>query len=203
MPLKYKLQNGQRVEILTAKQGAPSRDWLSPQLGYLKSARARAKVRHWCKTQNLDDSIAQGRLLLERELQRLGVTSVNQEKVAQRLHFHKLEELLAALGRDELTPRRAGLAIQQEVPAKPAAIPRPVAHKPAAQRISSMDVLIEGVDNLMIKLAKCCNPEKPDAIIGYVTRDRGITIHRQGCAFMQRVPEDKRDRMLNAAWAGE
>ncbi|MHB0925639.1 MAG: RelA/SpoT family protein [Gallionellaceae bacterium] len=202
VPLKYKLQNGQRVEILTAKLGAPSRDWLSPQLGFLKSARARAKVRHWFKTQNLDDSIAQGRLLFERELQRLGVSTVNQEKVAQRLHFHKLEELLAALGRGEITPRRAGLAILQEVPAKPT-IPRPVAHRPAAQHTSSTDVLIEGVDNLMIKLAKCCNPEKPDAIIGYVTRDRGITLHRQGCAFMQRVPEDKRERMLNAVWAGE
>ena len=202
VPLKYKLQNGQRVEILTAKLGAPSRDWLSPQLGFLKSARARAKVRHWFKTQNLDDSIAQGRLLFERELQRLGVSTVNQEKVAQRLHFHKLEELLAALGRGEITPRRTGLAILQEVPAKPT-IPRFVSHKPAAQRASSTDVLIEGVDNLMIKLAKCCNPEKPDAIIGYVTRDRGITLHRQGCAFMQRVPEDKRERMLNAVWAGE
>src|SRR3990167_4041071 len=203
VPLKYKLQNGQRVEILTAKQGAPSRDWLSPQLGYLKSARARAKVRHWFKTQNLDDSIAQGRLLLDRELQRLGVTSVNQEKIAQRLNFHKLEELLAALGRGEITPRRIGLAIQQEVPAKPAAMPRPISSKPAAQRVSSTGVLIEGVDNLMIKLAKCCRPEKPDAIIGYVTRDRGITIHRQDCAFMQRTPEDKRDRILNAVWAGE
>ncbi len=201
VPLKYQLQNGQRVEILTAKQGAPSRDWLSPQLGYLKSARARASVRHWFKTQNLDDSVAQGRILLERELQRLGVSTVNQEKVAQRLRFHKLEELFAALGRGEITTRRVGLAIQQEVPAKPAFIPQPVAHKHTAQRASSTGVLIEGVDNLMIKLAKCCRPEKPDAIIGYVTRDRGITIHRQNCAFMQRVPEDKRNRLLDAEWA--
>ena len=203
VPLKYKLQNGQRVEILTAKQGAPSRDWLSPQQGYLKSARARAKVRHWFKTQNLDDSIAQGRLLLDRELQRLGVTSVNQEKIAQRLNFHKLEELLAALGHGEITSRRAALAIQQESPAKSAPIPQPVAHKHTARRTSSTGVLIEGVDNLMIKLAKCCKPEKPDAILGYVTRDRGITIHRQDCAFMQRVPEGKRERMLDAVWAGE
>ncbi|MDP4029618.1 MAG: bifunctional (p)ppGpp synthetase/guanosine-3',5'-bis(diphosphate) 3'-pyrophosphohydrolase [Gallionella sp.] len=203
VPLKYKLQNGQRVEILTAKQGTPSRDWLSPQQGYLKSPRARAKVRHWFKTQNLDDSIAQGRLLLERELHRLGVISVNQEKVAQRLHFHKPEELLAALGRGELTPRRAGFAIQQEVPAKPATLPQPVAPKHATQRTSSTGVLIEGVDNLMIKLAKCCKPEKPHAILGYITRDRGITIHRQDCAFMQRVPENKRERMLGAVWAGE
>ena len=203
VPLKYKLQNGQRVEILTTKQGAPSRDWLSPQLGYLKSTRARAKVRHWFKTQNIDDSIAQGRILLERELQRLGVTTVNQEKVAQRLRFHKPEELLAALGRGDVSPRRFGLAVQQEVPAKLAAIPQPAPHKPTARRTSSTGVLIEGVDNLMIKLAKCCKPEKPDAIVGYVTRDRGITLHKRDCAFMQRVPEDKRDRMLNAVWAGE
>jgi len=196
--LKYELQNGQRVEILTTKQGAPSRDWLSPQQGYLKSARARAKVRHWFKTQNLDDSIAQGRLLLERELQRLGVTTVNQEKVAQRLNFHRLDELLAALGRGDITPRRAGLAIQQEVPAK-AAAPTPT-RKAATPRASSTGVLIEGVDNLMIKMARCCKPEKPAEITGYVTRDRGITIHRRDCAFMQRVPEDKRDRMLDAAW---
>ena len=203
VPLKYKLQNGQRVEILTAKQGAPSRDWLSPQLGYLKSARARAKVRHWFKTQNLDDSIAQGRLLLERELQRLGVTTVNQEKVAQRLRFHKLEELLAALGRGETTPRHVALAIQQEVPARHAAIATPAPHKHTAPHTSSTGVLVEGVDNLMIKLAKCCKPEKPYAILGYVTRDRGITIHRQDCVFMQRVPKEKRDRKLHAVWADE
>jgi GTP pyrophosphokinase len=201
VPLKYKLQNGQRVEILTAKQGAPSRDWLSPQLGYLKSARARAKVRHWFKTQNLDDSIAEGRILLEKEMQRLGVASVNQEKVAQRLNFNKLEELLAALGQGDITPRRLGLAIQQEVPAR-AAVTLPALPKHAARRASSSGVLIEGVGNLMIKMAKCCKPEKPDEIVGYVTRDRGITIHRQDCVFMARVPEDKRDRMLKAEWAG-
>ena len=203
VPLKYQLQNGQRVEILTAKQGAPSRDWLSPRLGYIRSARVRAKVRHWFRTQHLDDSIAQGRLLLDRELQRLGVGAVNQEKVAQRLRFHKLEELLAALGRGEITPSRAAIAIQQEAPAKLAIPARPVVRKPAAQRTPATGVLVEGVGNLMIKLARCCKPEKPDAIIGYVTRDRGITIHRQDCPFMQRVPEDKRDRMLGAVWSGE
>ena len=200
VPLNYKLQNGQRVEILSAKQDAPSRDWLSPRLGYLKSPRARAKVRHWFKTQNLDDSVAQGRLLLERELQRLGVGAVNQEKIAQRLNFHKLEELLATLGRNEITTHRVGVAIAQETPVKQAAISRPATHKPSLPGTGA--VLIEGVDNLMIKLAKCCKPALPDAIVGYVTRDRGITIHRQDCAFMQRIPEGKRDRVLHSAWAG-
>ncbi len=118
VPLNYKLQTGQRVEILTTKQGAPSRDWLSPQLGYLKSARARAKVRHWFSTQNLDVSIAEGRIILDRELHRLGVTDLNQEKLAQRLRYNKLDELLAAIGRDEVKQNRIATAVQQEAPTK-------------------------------------------------------------------------------------
>ena len=201
VPLNYKLHSGQRVEMLCAKQDSPSRDWLSPQLGSLVSPRARAKVRHWFKTQNSDDSLAQGRLLFERELQRLGIAAVNQEKVAQRLHFHKLEELLCALGRNEITSHRVGAAISQELPAKVLSLALPVAQKNSAQ--GSAAVLVEGVDNLMITLAKCCNPKKPDAIVSYVTRDRGITLHRQDCAFMQRIPSDKLDRLLGAAWASE
>ncbi len=117
VPLNTKLQTGQRVEILTTKQGGPSRDWLSPRLGFLQSARARAKVRHWFSEQNLDDSVAQGRTLLDRELHRVGVTDINQEKLAQKLRYNKLDDLLAALGRGDITPRRVSLAIAQEAPA--------------------------------------------------------------------------------------
>ncbi len=198
VPLNYKLQTGQRVEILTTKVGAPSRDWLSPQLGYLKSPRARAKVRHWFSEQNLDDSIAEGRTLLDRELHRLGVTDINQEKLAQRLHFSKLDDLLAALGRSEITPRRIVLAIQQEVPTK-VVIPKPAPQKIAAPRTSSTGVLIEGVGGLTVRMAKCCKPESPDRIVGYTTR-LGITLHRMDCTFVQRVPQDRRDRLLEAAW---
>lgn len=202
VPLNTKLQNGQRVEILTTKQGGPSRDWLSPRLGFLQSPRARAKVRHWFSTQNLDDSIAQGRVLLDRELHRLGVTDINQEKLSQRLHFNKLDDLLAELGRSDITPRRIALAIQQELPTKIIA-PKESAVKPTAQRTSPSGVLIEGVDNLMIRMAKCCKPEAPHAIVGYVTRDRGITIHMKECSFMLRVPVDKQDRLLDAVWVGK
>ncbi len=195
VPLNTKLQNGQRIEILTTKQGGPSRDWLSPKLGFLQSARARAKVRHWFSEQNLDDSVAQGRTLLDRELHRIGVTDVNQEKLAQKLRYNKLDDLLAALGRGDITPRRVSLAIAQETPA-------PVLRSTTqAAPVQSGDVIIEGVGNLMIRTAKCCNPTRPDAIIGYVTRDRGITIHRRDCPFMQRVPEDREDRLLDAKWA--
>jgi len=194
VPLKHTLQTGQRVEILTVKQGGPSRDWINPQLGYLQSARARAKVRHWFAEQNQDDSIAQGRALLERELHRIGVNDVNQEKLAQKLRYNKPDDLLAALGRGDITPRRVSLAITPEAPA-----PRKV---PAGQQPAHAPrILIEGVNNLTYKLALCCRPQPTDAIVAYVTRDRGITIHRRVCPFMQRVPEEREDRLLDARWS--
>jgi GTP pyrophosphokinase len=202
VPLNYKLQNGQRVEILAAKQGAPSRDWLNPALGYLQSPRARAKVRHWFKMQHFDEDVAQGRTQLDRELHRLGVSSVNQEKIAQRLHYPKLEDLLAALGRNEVTQRQLTLAIQAEVPeVRPEAVTQPVT-RPAATKEKAAGVIVEGVGNLQTRMARCCNPMPPDPIVGYVTRDRGITIHRSNCSFMQRLPEDRSGRLLAAQWGG-
>ncbi|HEX5338895.1 MAG TPA: TGS domain-containing protein, partial [Gallionella sp.] len=200
VPLSYKLQNGQRVEILTVKQGTPSRDWLNPALGYLQSSRARAKVRNWFKNQNFDESVAQGRTQLDRELHRLGVTSVNQEKLAQRLHFNKLEDFLAAIGRNEITQHRIAVAIQQELPTKVIDIVKPNVYRPVAERAAKADITVGGVGNLMTRIAKCCNPAPPDEIVGYITRDRGITIHRRDCAFMQRLTENRRDRMLTAQW---
>jgi GTP pyrophosphokinase len=200
VPLNYKLQNGQRVEILTGKLSSPSRDWLNPTLGFLQGVRARAKVRAWFKNQNLDESIVQGRIQLDRELHRLGVTSVNQEKLAQRLHFNKLDDLLAAVGRNEISMHRIAVALQEELPNKVIAITKPV-FKPVAERTSPTGILIEGVGNLMTRIAKCCNPAPPDLITGYITRDRGITIHRQDCAFAQRLTELHADRLLFAKWS--
>lgn len=200
VPLNYKLQNGQRVEILAAKQGAPSRDWLNPSLGYLQSPRARAKVRHWFKMQHFDEDVAQGRTQLDRELHRLGVSSVNQEKIAQRLHYPKLEDLLAALGRNDITQRQLMQAIQAEVPeVRSEAVTQPVT-RPAATKEKAAGVIVEGVGNLQTKMARCCNPMPPEPIVGYVTRDRGITIHRRNCSFMQRLPEDRSSRLLAAQW---
>ena len=203
VPLNYKLQNGQRVEILAAKQGTPSRDWLNPALGYLQSPRARAKVRHWFKYQSFEENVAQGRVQLDKEMHRLGVTSINQEKIAQRLHFHKLEELLAAIGRGDVTPRHIAVAIQDEMPAKAEASVKPLLAKPSTTPASASGILIEGVGNLMTKMAKCCKPAPPDEIVGYVTRDRGVTIHRQDCAAMLRMPEGRRERVLSAQWGGK
>jgi GTP pyrophosphokinase len=200
VPLNYKLQNGQRVEILAAKQGAPSRDWLNPSLGYLQSPRARAKVRHWFKMQHFDDDVAQGRTQLDRELHRLGVSSVNQEKIAQRLHYPKLEDLLAALGRNDVTQRQLTLAIQAEVPEVRSEVVTQPAIRPIATKGKAAGVIVEGMGNLQTKMARCCNPMPPEPIVGYVTRDRGITIHRRNCSFMQRLPEGRSGRLLAAQW---
>jgi GTP pyrophosphokinase len=202
VPLSYKLQNGQRVEILTSKIGAPSRDWLSPSLGFLQSNRARAKVRQWFKMQNFDEHVAQGRTQLDKELHRLGVTSINQEKLAQRLHFNKLEDLLAAIGRNEITQYQLANAIQDELPGKTEEA-KPVAQRTASPQKTSSGVLVQGVGNLLTKNAQCCHPEPPDEIVGYVTRDRGITLHRKDCLAIQRIPENRRDRMLDAQWGNQ
>lgn len=199
VPLNYQLKNGQRVEILTTKLGAPSRDWINPTLGFLKGAGARAKVRTWFRNQNLDVSIAQGKAQLDRELHRLGVTSVNQEKLAQRLHFGKLDELLAAIGRNAITMRRIAQALQEELPNKTIPISMPVL-KHASKSSTATGVLIEGVDNLMTRTAKCCNPAPPDAITAYVTLERGITIHRRDCAYIRRMAQSRQDRILSAEW---
>ena len=202
VPLNYKLQNGQRVEILSAKLGAPSRDWINPSLGYLQSPRARAKVRHWFKYQNFDENVTQGRAQLDRELHRLGVTSINQEKIAQKLSFNKLEDFLAAIGRGDVTDHQIAHAIQEEAPKVEPAV-KPLVSKPAAAPSSPTGILVEGVGNLLTKMAKCCQPAPPDSIVGYVTRDRGVTIHRQDCAGMQRLPESRRGRLLSAEWGGK
>jgi GTP pyrophosphokinase len=200
VPLNYKLQNGQRVEILTVKQGGPSRDWINPSLGFLQSSRIRAKVRAWFKSQHFDESVAQGRTQLDRELHRLGVTTINQEKLAQRLHFNKLEDLLAAIGRNEITQHRIAVAIQEELPTKVIEAVKPNVFRPATKRDSTAGIIVGGVNNLMTRIAKCCNPVPGDAIVGYVTRDRGITIHREDCAFMLRMTESRRDRKQAAQW---
>lgn len=200
VPLNTKLKNGQRVEILTSKHGSPSRDWLNTTLGFLQSPSARAKVRHWFKYQHFEENVAQGRARLDRELHRAGVGAVNQEKVAQKLQFHKLEEFLAAIGRGDVSVHQIALAIQEEAAPRPEGTVRPLTLRRITALKSQTGVLVEGIGNLQTSTAKCCKPIPKDAIVGYLTRDHGVTIHRKACAFIARLPEDRRNRLLSVHW---
>jgi GTP pyrophosphokinase len=200
VPLNTKLQNGQRVEILTSKHGSPSRDWLNATLGYLQSPSARAKVRQWFKYQHFDENVAQGRTKLDRELHRAGVGTVNQEKIAQKLHFQKLEDFLAAIGRGDVSEHQIALAIQEEVAPRPEEPALPLTPKRVSAPQSQTGVVVEGVGNLQTSIAKCCKPMPGEAIAGYLTRDHGVTIHRRACSFIVRLPESRHNRILSAHW---
>ena len=128
------------------------------------------------------------------------IHSINQEKLAQRLHFNTLEDFLAAIGRNTITQRRIAVAIQAELPAKVIESAKANVLRPASKRSLKTDITVGGVNNLMTRIAKCCNPVRGDVIVGYVTRDRGITIHREDCAFMLHLTESRRDRQLTAQW---
>ena len=200
VPLHYKLQNAQHIEILTHKIGVPSRDWLSPTLGYLKTNSARAKVRYWFKHQHAEEHISQGRTKLDKELHRSGVGAINQEKIAQKLHFNKLDDCLNAIGRGDVSEHQIANAIQEVVNPKPIEKnPQQIAQKTFASAAPT-EVILEGVGNLQTNVARCCNPTYPDAIIAYVTRDRGVTVHRQQCSFIKRLEPNRHDRLLKAQW---
>ncbi|MGZ8256791.1 MAG: RelA/SpoT family protein, partial [Gallionella sp.] len=198
-PLNSKLHNGDRVEILTIKHGAPSRDWLNPQLAFLHSSGARAKVRAWFNAQTISDSIAQGRVLLDKELQHWGVTELNQEKLAQQLDYKKLEDLLAALGRSTLTTRAVARALQSAFPHK-IIIAAPVA-KITPQHTQTTPISVGGVNNLLTKNALCCKPAAQDNIAAYITGNHGITIHKANCAYLVRLAAARPERVLTAQWA--
>jgi GTP pyrophosphokinase len=201
VPLDYPLRNAQRVEIIAAKHGGPSRDWLNPLLGYLGSSRARQKVRQWFSSRERD-FVAQGRTIAEKELQRHGMMALGLDKLAARFKFTKVEAFFAALARGEITSRQLEEALRTEPETVAPAVEAPQSVARSAHQPSG-NVLIVGVDKLLTLLAKCCKPVPPDPIIGFVTRGRGITIHRQECASLNRLAEKSGDRLLAAQWNAE
>jgi GTP pyrophosphokinase len=197
VPLDYKLQNAQRVEIMSAKQGGPSRDWLSPQAGYLASSRGLAKVRQWFRAEDFEKDVAAGRAALDKELHRIGAVGESHERIAAATGHPKLDEFFAALGRGEITGRQIEVAVRGEAPPAPSAPLTPVA--PAPSR-SSSGVLVLGVNNIATLVAKCCKPVPPDPIVGFVTRTRGVMVHRQDCVNVTGLDESQRERLMPADW---
>jgi GTP pyrophosphokinase len=198
VPLNTPLATGQTVEIVAAKSGGPSRDWLNAELGYLASQRSRAKVRQWFNAMEFEQSVAAGREVVEKELQRLGRTAVKLEDLARRLGFDRVDELCAAATKEEFSLR----SIEQAL--APAATPPDDAlllpGKPRDTAGARGQVLVVGVDSLLTQLARCCRPAPPDEIGGYVTRGRGVSIHRAACSNLQALIQRQPERVVDVAW---
>jgi GTP pyrophosphokinase len=192
--LDYQLRNGDQVEVLAAKRGRPSRDWLNPHLGYIKTSRARQKIRQWFRRQDRAESVAQGRQLLEKELKRLGLEKKNYEGIAALLKFDKVEDFLAAIGYGDVNVQQIAARLiegekKEEEPELPEAAPPP----PAVSGVT-----VRGVGELLTRVAGCCHPLPGDPVVGYVTRGRGITIHRRDCRNILYL-EDK-ERLIEVDW---
>ena len=198
VPLNYKLANGQRVEIVSAKTGGPSRDWMNPSLGFLQSTRARNKVRQWFNNQALAETAAQGRAIVERELQREGKTGENLDHLAQKIGYARSEDMFAAAGREEVGTKKLQNALRGVMPAE--AEPEPFLPGKIRADATDSGILIVGMDKLLTQLAKCCRPAPPDVIAGFVTRGRGVSIHRRNCRDLQRLAELHPERMIAADW---
>jgi GTP pyrophosphokinase len=203
------LASGQRVEIVTAKSGGPSRDWLSAERGFVKSHRARQKIRQWFNAQALAETIAAGRAVVERELKRGGAGQAGLEAVAGKLGFEKAEDLFAAVGRDEVNLRQLQLALrelkgvaQREAPPLPASVAPKRARRQGARGAADGGVLVVGMDRLLTQLARCCKPVPPDPVRGFVTRGKGVTVHREDCDSLRRLAERYPERMIDAQWSG-
>ncbi len=197
--LERPLQSGQRVEIVTVKAGGPSRDWLNPERGFAKSPRARQKIRQWFNARALAETVAEGRTVVEKEIRRERATHASLEGLAARLGFARPEELFAAVARDEVNLRQLQSALREMKGASPEPLKEEVARKkkPAASRAG---VLIVGMDRLMTQLARCCKPVPPDPIRGFVTRGKGVSVHREDCPSLKRLAERYPERLLETAW---
>lgn len=198
VPLDYTLHNAQRVEIISNRQGGPSRDWLNPALGYLKSQHARSKVRQWFARQEREQLLTQGRATVTRELQRYGMTALGLEKLAGKFGFTRLDAFLSAVARGDINNRQLEASLRGDT--EPT-VQAPAERKSAAPSGSEGGVLIAGVGKLLTGLARCCKPAPPDLIIGFITRGRGVTIHRQGCASLARLSGEGVERLIAADWS--
>lgn len=200
VPLNTPLSNGQTVEIIAAKEGGPSRDWLNAELGYLASHRARAKVRAWFNAQITHETVARGREAVERLLQREGKTSTRLEDLASQLGFKSADHLFEVVGKDEFSLRNIEVLLRPPEPA-----PNPddgvqIKKPRASEKSGKGGVLVVGVSSLMTQLAKCCKPAPPDAIRGFVTRGHGVSVHRVDCSNFRMMASRDGERVIDVEW---
>jgi len=197
VPLNTPLVNGQTVDVLTAREGGPSLDWINHELGYLQSPRARAKVRAWFNAQALQHTIAKGRELVERLLQREGKTSLRLDDLAERLGFKEASALFEVVGKDEYSLKQIE-ALLRPTPDQPTGQDDTVAIR--RSRAGRSGVLVVGVESLMTTLSRCCRPAPPDAIGGFVTRGKGVAVHRTDCSNFRHMSSSSPDRVIPVDW---
>ena len=199
VPLNTALQSGQTVEVISVKEGGPSLDWLNAELGYLGSPRSKAKVRAWFNTQAMGQTIARGRELVEKLLQREGRTALKLDTLAEQLGFKGAEALFEVVGKDEYSLRHIETLLR---PAEPAADTDQVALRVPRSQASAgrSGVLVVGVDSLLTTLARCCRPAPPDAMGGFVTRGKGVAIHRANCSNFRHMAQVSPGRVIDVEW---
>jgi GTP pyrophosphokinase len=200
VPLNTQLANGQTVEITAIKEGGPSRDWLNPELGFLASPRARAKVRAWFNAQVIAETVARGREAVEKSLQRLGRTAIRLEDLASQLGFKSADGLFEVVGKDEYSLRNIEVLLNPPEPAPEADEYLHKKFKGTVARKSPSGVLVVGVDSLLTQLSRCCKPAPPDAISGFVTRGKGVSIHRQDCSNFRELAARHGERVIDVRW---
>ncbi|PMR71457.1 GTP diphosphokinase [Halomonas heilongjiangensis] len=203
VPLTYKLKTGQQVEILTASKGGPSRDWLNPSLGYVRTSRARAKIQAWFKHQARDQNLEEGRALFDREMKRLDVEGMDLETLARKVNYTTPDDMYAALGAGDLrigqvlhqAQQLFGESDDQEQLDRLLAKPRKAAGKGAGS-----DITVLGVGNLKTSMANCCHPVPGESIVGFITQGRGVTVHRQDCPNILQLRMDEPQRIIEVEW---
>jgi GTP pyrophosphokinase len=192
--LDYTLHTGDQVEVLTAKQGGPSRDWLNSNLGLVRTQRARSKIRQWFKILDREQNLTQGKLLLERELRRLGISNIDFDEIAETFEFKNLDEMFVALGCGDLSIGRVINKLSETEKNEDILEIRSAGEvKP-----SHTAVTVLGLKGILTNIAKCCNPVPGDDIVGYITRGRGATIHRRDCPNILRMREN--ERLVKVTW---
>jgi GTP pyrophosphokinase len=199
VPLNTPLKNGQTVEVTTVREGGPSRDWLNLELGFLASHRARAKVRAWFNALAMGETVAKGREAVEKLLQREGKTAIKLDDLASQLGFNNAEALFEVVGKDEFSLRNIETLLRPPEPAPTQDDYMPL-KKPRAAGGGKGGVLVVGVDSLMTQLAKCCKPAPPDLISGFVTRGKGVSVHRSDCSNLRNMVTRSGDRVIDVEW---
>ncbi len=202
VPLGFQPASGDHVEILTAKEAAPKRDWLSPQHGYLNTHRARDKVRAWFKRADHAANVAAGRALLDREVKRLALGTPDLDTLPARFQLKSMDELLTALALGDVGPAQLARALHEiAAPPRPDEAP-PLAVKPPKSGAAREGVTIEGIGNLLTQLARCCQPLPGDPVLGYITRGRGVSVHRADCVSLAHLRDTAPERVIEVHWGG-